>query len=128
MSGTGGCLMSVAVIFPLVAPSYVAKGAARFFSKIESREVFLRCVELYTQREEVTQRIVVAPPNDLPEMQERYSAHLGFQGVSVSGGGSDWFSCVSRGLEKVQAEIEMVIVHDACCPAVPFTLIAALEE
>ena len=120
--------MLVAVIFPLVAPSYVAKGASRFFSKIENREVFLRCVELYTQREEVSQRIVVVPPDDLPLMQDKYSAHLGFQGVSVAGGGSDWFNCVGRGLEKVKAEIDVVIVHDACCPAVPFTLLDAMVE
>jgi 2-C-methyl-D-erythritol 4-phosphate cytidylyltransferase len=120
--------MNIAVIFPLVAPTYVARGAARLFAKIESREIFLRCVELYTPREEVTQRIVVAPPDDLPLMQERYSAHLGFQGVSVAGGGSDWFSCVGRALEKVKEEIDAVIVHDPCCPAVPFTMLDALEE
>jgi 2-C-methyl-D-erythritol 4-phosphate cytidylyltransferase len=120
--------MSVAVIFPLVAPAFVGKGATRFFSKIDSREVFLRCVELYTPREQVVQRIVVVTPNDMEEMRDRYSAHLGFQGVSVAGGGSDWFNCVGRGLEKLKEEVQTVFVHDPCCPAVPFTLLDAMEE
>jgi 2-C-methyl-D-erythritol 4-phosphate cytidylyltransferase len=120
--------MSVAVIFPLVAPAYVGKGATRFFSKIEGREVFLRCVEMYTPREQVIQRIVVATPDDMEEMRDRYSAHLGFQGVTVAGGGSDWFGCVTRGLEKLKEEVQAVFVHDPCCPAVPFTLLDAMEE
>jgi 2-C-methyl-D-erythritol 4-phosphate cytidylyltransferase len=120
--------MSVAVIFPLIAPAYVAKSAVRLFAKVDNREVFLRCVEIYTPRDEVHQRIIVVPPDDLAIMQERYSAHLGFQGVTVSGGGADWFSCVSRALDKLEEGIETVIIHDACCPAVPFTLIDSLEE
>jgi 2-C-methyl-D-erythritol 4-phosphate cytidylyltransferase len=120
--------MSVAVIFPLVAPGYVAKGATRFFSKIHEREVFLRCVELYTPRSQVVQRIVVVPPDDMAEMQERFSAHLGFQGVTVSGGGASWMSCMERGLEKLREDIQTVIVHDPACPAVPFTLLDSLEE
>src|SRR5271155_1574233 len=128
MGGHGEVLMSLAVIFPVVVPPYVAKSAARPFSKIDSREVFLRTVELYTPRDQVTQRIVVVTPDDLQAMQERYSAHLGFQGVTVAAGGADWFSCVGRGLEKLDDKIETVIVHDACCPAVPFTLLDVLEE
>ena len=120
--------MKVAVIFPLVAPSFVGKGASRIFAKIENRETFLRSVELYARRDEVVQRIVVVPPDDLPVMQEKYSAHLGFQGVTVAGGGSDWFSCVGRGVEKLDAAVDVVIVHDPCCPAVPFTLLDAMEE
>src|SRR4051812_40423749 len=100
--------MSIAVIFPLVAPGFAAKNALRPFAKIDGREVFLRCVELYAPRDEVQQRIVVVPPDDLETMQGRYSAHLGFQGVSVTAGGSDWFSCVERGLEKLEATIETV--------------------
>jgi len=120
--------MKVAVIFPLVAPAFVAKGASRIFAKIENRETFLRSVELYARRDEVVQRIVVVPPDDLPLMQDKYSAHLGFQGVSVAGGGADWFSCVGRGVEKLDAAVDFVIVHDPCCPAVPFTLLDALVE
>src|SRR3954462_10091766 len=122
--------MSIAVIFPVVDPPYAAAGAGggggkgRAFAKVDSREIFLRCVELYTPRDQVVQRVIVVPPDDLQTMQERYSAHLGFQGVTVTAGGSEWFSCVRRGLEKLD-EMEhggavitdVTIVHDTSCPA-----------
>ena len=122
------CVMAIAVIFPVVSPPYAVKGASRAFAKVDNREVFLRCVELYAPRDQVAQRIVVVPPDDLQTMQEKYSAHLGFQGVTVSGGGSDWIGCVARGLEKLEEKVDRVIVHDACSPAVPFTLLDAMEE
>ena len=120
--------MSIAVIFPLVSPPFAAKSAAKPFVKVDNREVFLRTVELYTPRDNVKQRILVVAPDDLGTIQEKFSAHLGFQGVSVAGGGADWFSCVARGLEKLEAGITTVIVHDPCCPAVSFMQLDALEE
>jgi 2-C-methyl-D-erythritol 4-phosphate cytidylyltransferase len=119
--------MVTAVIIPVVAPPFLSKGAGRAYSKIEGREVFLRCVELYAPREKVGQRIVVVPPDDMDVMRERYSAHLGFQGVTVGGGGSDWFGCVARALEKLDEKVDTVIIHDSNCPAVPFTLLDELE-
>src|SRR5256885_2371974 len=95
---TGACLMPIAVLFPVVVPPYLAKGMGRPYSKIESREVFLRSVEVYAPRDQVTQRIVISTPDDLQLMQEKYASHLGFQGVNVVGGTSDWFGCVARGL------------------------------
>ena len=120
--------MVIAVIFPVVAPSFCVRGSGRALAKIETREVFLRSVELYAKRDQVAQRIVVAAPDDLQTMQEKYAAHLGFQGVTVAGGTSEWFGCVGRGLEKLEAAVDTVIVHDPCCPAVAFTLSDALEE
>lgn len=123
--------MSIAVIFPVVAPPFAAKspaGGGKPFAKIENREVFLRCVELYAKRDQVSQRIVVVIPDDLQAIQEKYANHLAFQGVSVTTGTSEWFGCVARGLEKLEADVDTVIVHDPCCPAVAFTLSDALEE
>jgi 2-C-methyl-D-erythritol 4-phosphate cytidylyltransferase len=120
--------MGIAVLFPVVAPAYVAKGMGRPFGKVENREVFLRSVEVYAQRDEVTQRIVISTPDDLEIMQQKYAAHLGFQGVNVVGGTSDWFGCVARGLARLDADVDTVFVHDVSCPAVGFLLIEALEE
>jgi 2-C-methyl-D-erythritol 4-phosphate cytidylyltransferase len=118
----------LAVIFVAVVPPGAPKGALRPFSKVDNREVFMRTIELYTNRDAVQQRVLVVGPDDLATMQAKYSAHLGFQGVSVTVGGSDWFSAVARGLEKLKPEIDTVIVHDACRPAVPYTLLDALDN
>jgi 2-C-methyl-D-erythritol 4-phosphate cytidylyltransferase len=123
--------MNIAVIFPVVPPPFLARtgeGSGKPFAKVENREVFLRSVELYAKRDQVAQRLVVTAPDDLQIMQEKYANHLAFQGVSVSGGTSDWFGCVARALEKLEAQIDAVIIHDPCRPAVPFLLSDALEE
>ncbi len=123
--------MVIAVIFPVVAPAFLAHipgGMGKPFAKIENREVFLRCVELYAKRDQVAQRLVIVIPNDLQTIQEKYANPLAFQGVNVAAGTSDWFGCVARGLEKLQPAIDTVIIHDPCCPAVPYPLSDALEE
>jgi 2-C-methyl-D-erythritol 4-phosphate cytidylyltransferase len=122
--------MSLAVIFPLVAPPFAGKGSGRLFARIDSREVFLRAVEIYAQRDQITQRIVMATPEDLQDMQERFSAHLGFQGVTVGGGeggASDWFGCVQLALKRLEPEISAVYIHDPCCAATPYTLLDEME-
>lgn len=118
--------MSLAVIMPLVAPPYAPGAANKLLSKIESREVFLRAVELYAQRDQYTERVLVAPPDVLGDLQ-KYSANLGFQGVALTGGTSDWLGCVARGLEKLTPAIEQVVVHDPARVSVPFFLLDALE-
>ena len=123
--------MVVAVIFPVVAPPYLARsvvGVSRAFAKVENREVFLRTIELYAKRDQVAQRLVVVIPDDLQTVHEKYANQLAFQGVSVTAGTSEWFGCIARALEKLEASVDTVIVHDPCCPAVPFPLSDALEE
>jgi 2-C-methyl-D-erythritol 4-phosphate cytidylyltransferase len=120
--------MNIGVLFVMTAPAWAAKGSGKPFSKIDGREIFMRSIELYATRELVQQRIVCILPDDLSRIQEKYGAHLAFQGVGAAAGGPDWFGAVQRGLEKLKATIDTVIVHDACCPAVPYTVFDALEE
>ncbi len=120
--------MKIGVLFVMAAPAWAAKGAGKPFSKIDGREIFMRSIELYANRELVQQRILCILPDDLSRIQEKYGAHLAFQGVGTAAGGPDWFGAVQRGLEKLKDAIDTVIVHDACCPAVPYTVLDALEE
>ncbi len=120
--------MPIGVLFVMAQPLWAAKGSGKPFSKIDNREIFMRSIELYANRDAVQQRILCMLPDDLSRIQEKYGSHLAFQGVGAAAGGPDWFGAVQRGLEKLKAEIETVIVHDACCPAVPYTVLDALEE
>ena len=120
--------MPIGVLLVMATPVWAAKGSGKPFSKIDNREIFMRSIELYANRDAVQQRILCVLPDDLSRIQEKYGAHLAFQGVGAAAGGPDWFGAVRRGLEKLKPEIDTVIVHDACCPAVPFTVLDALEE
>ena len=120
--------MPIGVLFVMAAPNWAAKGSGKPFSKIDSREIFMRSIELYANRDQVQQRMLCLLPDDLSRIQEKYGAHLAFQGVGAAAGGPDWFGAVQRGLEKLKPEMDTVIVHDACCPAVPYPVLDALEE
>jgi len=118
---------NIAVLIVTVPPPSAAGTSSRPFAKVENREIFMRTIELYANRDAVTQRVLCVGVDDLETVHAKYSAHLGFQGVNVTAGGPDWFGVVARGLEKLKPEIEVVFVHDACCPVVPFTLLDALD-
>ncbi|MEI8195016.1 MAG: PDZ domain-containing protein, partial [Phycisphaerae bacterium] len=121
-------MSKLAVLFVAVAPpGSPGSNSGRVFTKIDGRELFMRTIEMYTPRDQVVQRILCVSVDDLQTIQSKYSAHLGFQGVSVAAGGPDWFGVVARGLEKLKPEIDTVMIHDAACPVVPFTVLDALE-
>ncbi|MGC8624007.1 MAG: IspD/TarI family cytidylyltransferase [Phycisphaerae bacterium] len=120
--------MRIGVLFVLAAPAWAAKDSGQPFSKIDGREIFMRTIELYANRDQAQQRILCVLPDDLERVQQKYGAHLAFQGVGVAVGGPDWFGATQRGCEKLKPEIDTIIVHDACCPAVPYTVLDALEE
>ncbi len=120
--------MRIGVLFVLAAPAWAAKDSGQPFSKIDGREIFMRTIELYAKRDQVQQRMLCVLPDDLARVQQKYGAHLAFQGVNVAVGGPDWFGAAQRGWEKLKPEIDTIIVHDACCPAVPYTMLDALEE
>ncbi len=120
-------MSDIAVIFVMVRPAYPNAAAGKPYNKIDNREVFMRTVELYAKRDQVKQRVVCVLPDEMQRINEKYSAHLAFAGVSVTAGGPDWFGAVARGLEKLKPEISTVFIHDACRPAIPYTLLDALE-
>lgn len=117
-----------AVLWIAVPPPCAPKTAMRAFAKVDNREVFMRSIEIYANRDEVSQRVLCVGTDDLQTIQSKFAAHLGFQGVNVTAGGPDWFSVVARGLEKLKPEINRVFIHDVCCPAVPYTVLDSLEK
>ncbi len=121
-------MANIAVIIVAAHSPVQAKGTGKYFAKVENREVFMRAIEIYAARDEVTQRILAILPDDLATVQNRYAAHLGFQGVELATGGPDWFGAVSRALEKLKPEIDTVMIHDAACPMVSFHLLESLFE
>ena len=121
-------MAQTAVLIVLVNPPWDQNRSGKPMVKIDNREVFMRSVELYANRDSVQQRILCVLPDNLANIQQKYGAHLGFQGVSAAAGGPDWFGAVARGLEKLKPEIQTVFIHDACCPAVPYTVLDALEQ
>lgn len=86
------------------------------FVVLDGRAIWLRTAELFTNRDDVVQTILVISPEDREMVERRYKANLMFMGVQLVDGGSERFESVGKALEKVTAEADFVAVHDAVRP------------
>ena len=116
------------VVIVTAAPPGLAVEAGGAFEKIDGREVLLKTVELFLNRDEVKQIQVVFLPDTLEEAKHKYGPHFGFSGVKVVGGGPKWIDQLMAVAGTIAAEATHVLVHDAARPALPFTDIEAVME
>ena len=111
--------MKVSVIIPAAGASQRFGGKTKkIFERIKDRPIFVRSIELFVNREDVCQIMLVVAPADLETMKERYAANIGFMGVQMVTGGADRTESVRNALAQVSAEAEYVCVHDAVRPCV----------
>lgn len=83
------------------------------FAKLQDRPLFIRAIELFVNRDDVCQNILVAAPDDVDFVKDKYGANLGFMGVELVVGGERRCQSVANGLDAVHDEAEFVAVHDA---------------
>lgn len=88
--------------------------------KLDGREIFLRSIELFSQRDDVAQVILAAPEDEYDYYRERYGANLGFLGVKLVAGGADRCETVQKALAVVRDDLAFVAVHDAVRPLVSY--------
>ena len=96
------------------------------FAKLDGRELFLRSLELFVNREDVCQTILVVAPDELDTVKSRYGANLGFMGVTLTAGGAQRFDSVAKALDLVSDQADLVAVHDAARPCVAHEMIDAV--
>jgi 2-C-methyl-D-erythritol 4-phosphate cytidylyltransferase len=124
--------MSAAPTFSVVIltapPPGLSSEAGGAFMKIDGRECLLRSVELFLNRDNVKQVILVVDAERIEDARSRYGAHLSFSGVKLVSGGPKWMDQVAAAGPKVAEESTHVIVHDAARPAVPFSDLDALMD
>ena len=120
--------MSFTAVILTAAPAGMAAEAGGAFVKIDGREALLRSVELFLNRENVAQVILVVSADAAEDVKTRFGAHLGFTGIKLVTGGSRWMDQIAAAGPAVAAESTHVIVHDAARPIVPFGDIDALLE
>ena len=86
------------------------------FTELDGRAVWVRTAELFINREDVCQTIVVIAAEDREEFSRRFGPNLAFMNVQVVDGGADRPDSVMRALEQVRDTAEFVAVHDAVRP------------
>jgi len=85
----------------------------KIFAVLDGQALFLRALQLFVNREDVCQTMLVVSPQDMPYMKEKFGPNLGFMGVTLVAGGKERAESVANGLAAVAVEAEYVAVHDA---------------
>src|SRR5437764_1154691 len=104
------------VILLTVAPPGFSGEAGGHLVKVDQREILLRSVELFLNRENVKQIQVIFTVEAAEEGKRKFGAHLGFTGVKVATGGPKWLDQMAAGKDKLIAETTHVVIHDAARP------------
>jgi 2-C-methyl-D-erythritol 4-phosphate cytidylyltransferase len=121
-------MATFSVLLVTAAPTGQAAEAGGAFVKIDGREVLMRAIELFLNRDNIKQIQMCFLPDALEEAKRKYAAHLGFSGVKVISGGPRWIDQVAAAGPKIAPECTHIIVHDAARPAVAYSDIDALLE
>jgi 2-C-methyl-D-erythritol 4-phosphate cytidylyltransferase len=93
------------------------------FATLDGRAVWLRTAELFVNRSDVAQCLLVIAPDDLEKFRMRYTANIAFMNVKVVLGGRERWESVGNALAELASEVEYVAVHDAVRPCVTTDLI-----
>lgn len=99
---------------------------SKIFAKLDGRPVFIRTLELFINREEVAQTLLVVSADQLDSVKKDYGPNLGFMGVQLVEGGAERHESVMRGIEQVREDIGWVAIHDAARPCVSADMIDAV--
>jgi 2-C-methyl-D-erythritol 4-phosphate cytidylyltransferase len=87
------------------------------FVDVAGRAAFLRGVELFSSRDDVKQILLAISPEDEELVSVKWGANLKFFSVKICFGGAERFDTVSKAIELVKDDINLIAVHDAvrCC-------------
>jgi 2-C-methyl-D-erythritol 4-phosphate cytidylyltransferase len=120
-------MASVAVILPAAGKSSRFGGREKKpFTLLDGRAVWLRAAELFVNRPDVKQVLLVISPEDREMVVGRYGATLMFMDIMIVDGGAERFESVANALAKLRPEIDLVAVHDAVRPVTPPGVIDAV--
>ncbi|MBN1437643.1 MAG: 2-C-methyl-D-erythritol 4-phosphate cytidylyltransferase [Sedimentisphaerales bacterium] len=111
--------LKVAVLIPAAGASSRFKGnKKKQFVELDGRAVFLRTIEAFADRPDVSQVILAIPEEDQELFHIKYSANLGFFGVQVVIGGAQRHDTITKMLAEVKDDTDLIAIHDAVRPCV----------
>ncbi len=109
----------VSVIIPAAGASRRFGGKVKkIFAKLGGREIFLRTLELFINRDDVCEVIFAVSPDDYDEVKRKYGANLGFMGINLVKGGDERYKTVRNAIETVSDEATLIAIHDAVRPCI----------
>ena len=101
----------------VIVSTLAGLGPSKSFAKVKGREVFMRSLELFIAREDVSATVLAVAQDEAEKVKTKYGPHLAFASVKVAVG-TDHFAAVTAALDKLPDEVEFIVIHDAARPAV----------
>ena len=103
-----------AIICAAGASSRFGGKRKKAFVDVAGRAVFLRSVEIFSNRDDVKQILLGISSEDEELVNIKWGPNLKFFNTTIFLGGQERFDTVNKGLELVKDGIDLVAVHDAC--------------
>ena len=112
--------LKVAVLIPAAGAGTRFKGKRKKqFAELNGRAVFLRSIEIFSDREDVKLVSIAIPPDEQELFQVKFSANLGFYGVKHILGGPRRPDTIKKLLDLVNDDdFDLIALHDAVRPCV----------
>lgn len=118
-----------AVIIPAAGNSSRFGGKRKKpFEDLNGRPVWLRTVDHFASRDDVTEVVLVLAEDDMEEFRERFRAHLAFISLLVVAGGDSRAESVWNGIQALQSSARYIAVHDAARPVLSKAFITSVFE
>lgn len=113
-----------AVILPAAGQSTRFGGREKKqFTSLDGRPVWLRTAELFVNRGDVVQVILVIHPEDQDLFRTRFGPNIAFLNIQTVPGGRERFESVANALLKLNDQVEYVAIHDVVRPCLTPSLI-----
>ncbi len=103
-----------AIICAAGASSRFGGNRKKAFVDVAGRAVFLRSVEIFSNRDDVKQVLLGISPEDEELVDIKWGPNLKFYDTTIFLGGDERFDTVNKGIELVKDDIDLIAVHDAC--------------
>lgn len=123
-----------AVIIPAAGDSSRFQGFRhkKPFVDLKGRAIWLRTVEHFVNRDDVSEVILVLAQDDVEDFKLRFAANLAFLTIQIAAGGTTRAESVQNGLRQLSKPCDYIAVHDAARPLLTkqwiTELFAAAEE
>lgn len=95
----------------------------KIYAELEGRAVWLRAVEPFVNRDDVSQIIVAIAPDDRELFERRFRASVAFMNIRVIDGGAERADSVAKALEVLDDDCGFVAIHDAARPCLTTELV-----
>jgi 2-C-methyl-D-erythritol 4-phosphate cytidylyltransferase len=94
------------------------------FADLDGRAVWLHSLDLFSNRKEVSQILIVTDPEDDELFDRRYRANVAFiSNAKLVKGGKERVDSVQNALTQCAGDVDLVAVHDAARPCLTKDLI-----